>query len=146
MTAFNANFALVSAAVATALSQEFSHITEAQATRIGKIADRIAADAALITKVANQEAAEDSSLQALVQPGRRVAFTFGRADTAVELEGTVEARREKVEGLKGSYAQVKIRVGEGFDAEYRVVHPNRVVRFLDEAEAAPAADPAIAGY
>lgn len=147
--AFNANFALVSAAVAAALSQEFSHVSEAQATRIGKIAARIAADAALINKVAAQKDEQDVNLQELVQPGRKVAFTFGRADTAVELQGTVVARREQTPGQRGSYAQVKVQVGEGFDAEFKTVHPNSVTRFLDEAAPAtdaPAAGLAVAGY
>lgn len=151
--AFNANFDLVSAAVAAALSQEFSQVSEAQATRIGKIAARIAADAALINKVAAQKDEQDANLQDLVQPGRKVAFTFGRADTAVELQGTVVARREQIPGQKGSYAQVKIQVGEGFDAEFKTVHPNSVTRFLDEVTVcldieagAPAADLAVAGY
>jgi hypothetical protein len=129
---FAANFSNIAAAVAAALLGSFEHLTEAQQQRVGKIADRIAADAALISKVTAQKAEANDGLQDQVQVGRRVAFIFGRADTAVELQGTVFARKEAVPGQKGSYPQVKIEVGEGFDTELKTVHPNSVIRFLDE--------------
>lgn len=120
------------AAVNAALSLDLSVLSEEKQVRIGKIVQRISDDAALISKVAAQKGEADTSLQDQVQVGRRVAFIFGRADTAVELQGTVFARKEAVPGQKGSYPQVKIEVGAGFDTELKTVHPNSVIRFLDE--------------
>lgn len=138
---FNASFSSIAAAVSAALLGSFEHLTDAQQQRVGKIADRIAADAALIVKVTAQKDEADAGLQAQVQPGRKVAFTFGRGDSAVELQGTVFARKEAIPGQKGSFTQVKIEVGEGFDTELKTVHPNAVIRFLDE-EPAQAEQPA----
>lgn len=64
-----------------------------------------------------------------VQPGRRVAFEYGRP--AKTYMGNVIARKE-TEG-KGKGAQVKILVGEGFETEVLTVHPNAVLRFEDLA-------------
>lgn len=139
-SSFNANFSNIAAAVASALLGSFEHLTAAQQVRVGKIAARIADDAALIAKVAAQKDEVDAGLQAQVQPGRRVAFLFGRGEGAVELQGTVFARKEAISGQKGSFTQVKIEVGEGFDTELKTVHPNAVVRFLDVAEV-PAEQP-----
>jgi hypothetical protein len=119
-------------AVNAALSLDLSALSEEKQVRIGKIVQRISDDAALIAKVAAQKGEAAASLQDQVQVGRRVAFIFGRADTAVELQGTVFARKEAVPGQKGSFPQVKIEVGEGFDTELKTVHPNSVIRFLDE--------------
>lgn len=128
---FNANFSNIADAVSTVLLGSFEHLTEAQQQRVSKIADRIAADAALIAKVTAQKDEADAGLQSQVQPGRKVAFIFGRGESAVELQGTVFARKEAVPGQKGSFTQVKIEVGEGFDTELKTVHPNAVLRFLD---------------
>lgn len=131
---FAANFSAIANAVETALHGSFEHLTEAQQQRVSKIADRIAADAALIVKITAQKDEADAGLQSQVQPGRKVAFIFGRGESAVELQGTVFARKEAIPGQKGSFTQVKIEVGEGFDTELKTVHPNAVVRFLDVPE------------
>jgi len=128
---FNAGFSSIVSAVSAALLGSFEHLTDAQQQRVSKVADRIAADAALITKITAQKDEADAGLQSQVQPGRKVAFLFGRGDSAVELQGTVFARKEAISGQKGSFTQVKIEVGEGFDTEFKTVHPNAVVRFLD---------------
>ena len=66
----------------------------------------------MIAKVAAQKNEVDAGLQAQVQPGRKVAFLFGRGDSTVELQGTVFARKEAISGQKGSFTQVKIEVGD----------------------------------
>lgn len=119
------NFAATVTAFAAAVAAlETVVITSPErATRLQKIVDRIEADAALATKVANFKVTSKANVQDF-KAGDEVEFSVGRGETVRSgLRGVVLGVREKAEGV---IPAVKVRVGSGFDEEVYTTHPSNV--------------------
>lgn len=79
---------------------------------------------------------------ALPEVGAEVSFNYGRRTPTTEPVlkiGTVVAVKPAAVGAEGKKlpAQIKVRVGEGFDAEFVVIYPAQVVSSTSPEEKLP---------
>lgn len=72
-----------------------------------------------------------------VPVGSVVDFAFGREDKRVTLQGVVEAVKLND---KGQVAQYKVKVGSGFDADYKTVFPGSITNVVSSPVAEAAAE------
>lgn len=69
----------------------------------------------------------------VIEPGKTVAFEYGRGETRRELFGVVKGRKDSAEGKPEQY---RICIGEGFDEQSYVVQPGSIKRVVEADDAA----------
>lgn len=122
-------------------------MSEAQATtkpvltkeeRIAKIEAQIATLTQKLDDVRNDRVPQGKAKKAVYAPavGDKVLATTGRTTAttqAVIREGVVVAVKTPAEGEKGA-TQVRVQIGEGFDAQLVTLYPAQLVKVEEKAE------------
>jgi hypothetical protein len=100
-----------------------------------KLAAAKAQLALLTTKIEELTAAADKEVDfTKVVVGSEVTFNYGKAPNVVSKTGSVVGIKEPAAGTKGA-TQVKVAVGEGFDAVLHVIYLPQITAIAPVAEA-----------